>query len=252
MRDTEDGVSRRTVLKRGALATGTLVVGGVAATGTAAAGIGEGRVGHYHLNNLRGSGRRKDRVHDASPQNNHGTNRGAEVVRGGGSVGNAFGFDGEDDYVVVDHDESLSASTLTVATWLKFTGSAAYHFFLSKRGDAGDEYQMYYRGADAGRPETLAYWDGDRIYDAGLSLEAGVWHHLAWVVDGDGLRGYHDGEEVVTKPAAATPSEGGTSPLYIGADSVGNYASGLADEVRIYDRALSTAEVEQLASMGGD
>lgn len=249
------GYSRRTVLKNGAIALGAIALGGTATSGTAAAGIGDGRVGHYHLNNLHlnkdTEEKIKDHVHDASTYKNHGTNHDAEVVKDG-AVGNAFAFDSNNAYVVVDHDPSLNVTAFTVATWLKFTESAEYQFFLSKRGDGGDEYQVYYRGADAGTPNTLAYWDGDTIYDDNLSLATNTWHHLTWVVDQDGFRGYHNGDEVVTKSNAGTPPGEGTSSLYIGTDNVGNYAKGMADEIRIYDRTLSENEIEELASMGDD
>lgn len=96
-RDNPFTTSRRNVLRKGALITGLSVVGNAATARRAAAGIGEGRVLHYPMNNIRPDGT----VKDASPENNHGVNNGATVVRGSGQVGNAFEFDGTDAWVEV-------------------------------------------------------------------------------------------------------------------------------------------------------
>src|SRR5581483_11362428 len=71
-----------------------------------------------------------------------------------------------------------------------------------------------------------------------------TWTHLAGTYDGTTLRLYVNGTQVGT--AAKT---GGiavsTNPLQIGGDSIyGQYFSGVIDEVRIYNRALSVTEIK--------
>jgi hypothetical protein len=57
------------------------------------------------------------------------------------------------------------------------------------------------------------------------------------------LRLYVDGAEVATQ-AAPPPLTVGTGPVRIGGNSVsGAFFSGLIDEVRIYGRARSAAEI---------
>lgn len=251
MEEDQIDYSRRDVLKKGAIAAGSLVLGGTA-TGTAAAGIGDGRVLDYHLNNVNYNKRKgttdAGHVHDASTYKNDGKNYGAEVVKDG-AVGNAFAFDGGE-YITVPDDASLQFDgSFTAAGWVKFAASSSppndYEFFLAKRG-VNEEYQVYYSKDQ----RSLKYYNGEKIYPLDLDLVADTWHHLAWVFDGSKFIGYHNGKEV-GRTAAAAPQIG-KSDLYLGKDNVGNYIKAKNDEVRLYNRALSDTEIQELASMGDD
>jgi hypothetical protein len=81
----------------------------------------------------------------------------------------------------------------------------------------------------------------------------GKWHHAAGVNDGAGMRFYLDGQSLCTKASTA-------APIYALAElSVGRNAGGATtldfggniDDLRIYGRALSAAELTAL-SMGND
>jgi hypothetical protein len=79
------------------------------------------------------------------------------------------------------------------------------------------------------------------------------WHHVAGVISSSGMKLYFDGTVIATNPD-------GTDIAYsIGSDLfVGRHGSGITkfdfggniDDVRIYARALSDAEVQQLAQGG--
>ncbi len=90
-------------------------------------------------------------------------------------------------------------------------------------------------------------------------LEAGHWQHVAATWDGTNMRLYQDGEEVgsVAKGGTAVATDDkvsvgiGSQPLNaFNADP--NHAKlpfdGLIDDVVVYNRALSEAEIKQLAS----
>jgi hypothetical protein len=76
------------------------------------------------------------------------------------------------------------------------------------------------------------------------------WHHLAMVWDGEALEMYVDGQSVgsSTGPSPSTDLQS----IAIGGDlnfgSPDNLWEGAIDELRIYDRALSPADVENLAN----
>jgi hypothetical protein len=74
-------------------------------------------------------------------------------------------------------------------------------------------------------------------------LPLNAWTHLAATYDGSSLRLYINGAAPATMalPGSIATSAG---PLRIGGNSVwGEYFSGLIDNLRIYDRALSGAEL---------
>src|SRR5678816_1771512 len=75
------------------------------------------------------------------------------------------------------------------------------------------------------------------------SLAVNTWSHIAVTYDGANLRLYVNGTQVSSVARTGTiPTS--TNPLQLGGDSIyGQYFAGAMDEVRIYNRALSAAEV---------
>jgi hypothetical protein len=77
------------------------------------------------------------------------------------------------------------------------------------------------------------------------ALPLDTWSHLAATYDETTLRLYVNGVQVASRPQSGLMLTS-NSPLSIGGDSLyGQYWAGLIDEVRIYNRALSTAEISQ-------
>jgi sialidase-1 len=95
------------------------------------------------------------------------------------------------------------------------------------------------------------------VYDGGgctLSTAGyadNTWHHVVYVVDAAGGRLYVDGQQRASRawtgpPGAPTTTEGVRVARYVGAFGGVEYASGGIDDVRIYKRALSAAEIAAL------
>src|SRR5207244_13011036 len=88
---------------------------------------------------------------------------------------------------------------------------------------------------------------------AGGTVPLNSWTHLAVTYDGATLRLYVNG--IQTAAQAVTGSLlSSTAPLRIGGDAPwGEYFSGTIDEVRVYNRALSAAEiqVDMIKAIGG-
>ena len=83
----------------------------------------------------------------------------------------------------------------------------------------------------------------DAIATTGLTT--GAWTHLAETFDGSSVRLYVNGTLVATTAAAGALASS-TNPLRIGGNNIwGEYFSGLIDEVRVYNRALSAGEIQQ-------
>ena len=78
----------------------------------------------------------------------------------------------------------------------------------------------------------------------------GQWHNVGFVWDGAHRFLYVDGVEVAKDAAAQNPLKSATGGLYIGSGEnleAGTFFSGLIDDIRIYDKALSAEEVAALA-----
>ncbi len=85
-------------------------------------------------------------------------------------------------------------------------------------------------------------WVGDvGLYAQPIATDR--WTHLTLTFDGTTAREYVDGSLVATRPSPAAPS--GPGPLRLGGNRVWSSETldGLLDDVRIYDRALSAADI---------
>lgn len=74
-------------------------------------------------------------------------------------------------------------------------------------------------------------------------------HHISGVYDGTAVRLYVDGVQVGETAATGTITPATSRPLYIGNtfDDIGDYGlDGSIDDLRIYKRALSVGEIENL------
>lgn len=181
-------------------------------------------------------------VVDASGNSNTGTISGA-VRASAGRFGKALQFDGIDDVVSINDSASLDLSSqMTLEAWVYPTvWMSGWPTVLLKEDPLGDLAYAIYGNND---------WHQPNVQVGGLLQLTGVtqvppsrWTHLAGTYDGQYLRLFVDGVLVSMEPrAGAIPITGG--PLRIGGNSRwGDYFTGYIDEVRIYNRALSEAEI---------
>jgi hypothetical protein len=72
----------------------------------------------------------------------------------------------------------------------------------------------------------------------------GGWTHVAYTYDGISVKGYLDGVLKINA-AASTAIQARGIPLHIGVDSLYQQGfTGKLDDLRIYNRALSAAEIQ--------
>ena len=75
---------------------------------------------------------------------------------------------------------------------------------------------------------------------------AGAWHHVAYVLNGSNKYLYIDGSQAATSTANVDTMA--QSRINVGRSAAGtDYWPGKVDEVRIYNRALSSTEIAALA-----
>lgn len=90
----------------------------------------------------------------------------------------------------------------------------------------------------------------------GQALPANQWFHVAATFDGSNLRIYLDGELKGTRAVAAPIDSGNNMPLHIGSDytagmSGAKYFNGAIDEIGLWSRPLTAAEILKLAERSG-
>jgi hypothetical protein len=115
---------------------------------------------------------------------------------------------------------------------------------LVKERSGGSAYSLS-ANSDRGRPSTtISTRAGDGQLSAGAHLPTDTWTHLAATFDGSTQRLYVNGELVGTRPQAGDISVSGGKLRIGGSSGSGDdYLTGYIDEVRVYNRALTQAEI---------
>lgn len=196
---------------------------------------------------------------DASGKGNNGTVYGGATLTQDrfGNNGSAYQFDGLNDYIKIAHRDYLNINQttgFTVAAWFKFTGPN-YGYpqidFIDK-SHYTDGWSVEADFSRQPQPNALSFFtltdQGWTPLDGTLLPQDSQWHHLAGTVSGQNLKFYIDGSLKNDHTFAGTVV-GNNGDLYLGGNfTLGRYFGGDLDEVRLYSRALSTAEIGQLAA----
>lgn len=203
-------------------------------------------------------------VIDRSGQGNNGGfyNAATSSVKTVGKIGQAMTFDGVDDFIKIP-DSSLydNTTTLTVSVWMKASVADATTSFpmLSKtRSVSGFAGWILYR--DSSEKIIFYLHDGStsRSVASTNTFADKLWHHVVGVYNGTDARLYIDGVLAATPGAFTSALQDNARSLCIGrtpgndnnCGSVISSFAGTLDDVRIYNRALSASEVQNLYMSG--
>jgi hypothetical protein len=230
---------------------------------TAGTSLASGLVGYWSFNGPDVT----DKVYDRSGQGNNGYFIGGATssAKTIGKVGQALKFDGVSSYVQTYPNPMNVGSQMTISVWVKpdaYPNDGQIHevyrqeelsettnnyggYLLSWRGDLNQRWDWGIRQSNV----TSKYPYSPTTAD----VPAGVWTHLVLTADGTNVRGYINGVLKGTVSYDGTISDGRN--LIIGAyaavgGSKARFFPGSIDEMRIYNRALSAAEVKQLYLAG--
>jgi hypothetical protein len=165
-------------------------------------------------------------------------------------TGGALEFDGSSGYVRIPFSESLrvlNKSSFTIMAWFKADAIPTENKEVFQQGDAnGTGRTWLYISTSTGLIQTYL---GGAAVPSGVNVTAGTWFHAAVVITEAGatdtIQIYVNG-----KPAGAAVQkamENSEGPYFIGCHkNLTNFWDGLIDDVRLYNRALSAAEVQAL------
>ena len=138
---------------------------------------------------------------------------------------------------------------MTLEAWVYPTvnGAGSWRNVLIKERSSGEVYNLY-ANTDTNVPVVYvipASQPNNPLDARGTSqLPVNTWTHLAATYDGATLRLFVNGVQVGTR-AVTGPLLTSTGALRIGGNSVwGEYFQGRLDEIRIYNRALTPAEIQ--------
>lgn len=256
-------------LKRHKLTVAISVSLGVMVAPPTFADLNNGLVAHYEF---------EGNATDSSGNENHGTEHGG-LNYTAGKIGQSAQFDGVDDYIQINPQSDMSSvGDFTIVTWVYLEGwksqSTGLHldrqYIFNGHSHSSttpnDFFRpgfnlIYDRGDDDGEIHNSIMFDNDSNYteqNTHVSV-SGAWHQLLLMRKGADDFTYFDGELLPATYARNQPSDqplnmahnwfigtfSGNNPYY--RNGVFNYSFfGLIDDLRIYNRALSESEIQEL------
>ena len=171
-----------------------------------------------------------------------------------GRASSAYSFNGSSDLQCGTSPALQTPTAVTMSAWVYSdnwdpTGTASHNGVINY-GSGG--YWLFVR--PDGRP-AMYIQDGSGHTDgptAPTVLPISTWSHIVGTFDGVALNLYVNGVLVSSSPATANSisNYGGGTGFEIGSVKrmAGRYFNGKIDDVRIWNRALTAAEVKQVAS----
>jgi len=172
-----------------------------------------------------------------------------------GVANKAYRFDGINDHIAIPYSQTMAIEDdITMSMWIYFDSNGQNSHVISGPGANPKTYYMrtnymmnnteiffYFVGSGQG-------WDfnwGDNFY-------TDQWHHITYTNKGDSARVYHNGQLKKTQKILFDQNHPifTSGSIFIGSqDSQNDFFKGKLDEIRFYNRALSTTEISDLYSL---
>ena len=197
----------------------------------------------------------------------HGTLQGGATATAPGIVGSCFTFDGTNGYVTIPDAPALQPANLTIECWVRFnslnsagagSSPAGQQYLIFKqnsrtsffegfaltkeRGTGGDRFSFAINSA-AGQTVTV---------QSSTLVATGVWYHVAGVRGSNFVQLLVNGQ-LERQTNITFAQDYGSLPLYFGSTGQGFWDHkllGNLDDVALYDRALTAAEVATIYAAG--
>ncbi|MCL5006901.1 MAG: LamG domain-containing protein, partial [Patescibacteria group bacterium] len=192
---------------------------------------------------------------DSSVQGNDGAMYPSDFHISSGCVsGSCADFNGTSDYVYRSTFNNVPGSQMTICGWIILQSTSTE--ILVQQGRSGSNINGEYEFIVTGQSGSvyMEFWDWDNNYGfngqaSNTAIATGAWHYACFVKDGTAGTYYLDGQPngSITASLDVVYRAG---DFAIGKDYRDNvdYFNGLLDNLRIYNRALSSAEISLIYS----
>jgi uncharacterized protein (TIGR02145 family) len=193
-------------------------------------------------------------ANDESGNGNDGTVYGAtSTIDRFGNQNNAYLFDGENDYIEIQHSESFNTinKEISISVWAKFETDGPYYYPYHI-------IEKYPNWAIGQRKRDITWGfvtEEDSIKDYGMWTTINdyeKWIHIVTKYNGSSFSTYVNGNLLNSDTASGLIGTN-NSNVYISRYILGGdyYFDGTLDDFRIYNRALTEAEINSLYHEGG-
>jgi parallel beta-helix repeat protein len=181
---------------------------------------------------------------------NHNGNKSGVVWTSSGRVGGAYSFGGTNQIIDFGSTSLGLSNNMTISLWINATNltNGSYYAFMSFGGYIAGGFIFQREGA---ANKLRLGWAGTDSYDGPVFTTVGSWAHLAVTVSsGVPQNFYVNGVATAAIRSSGVGTFSATDPkdLELGrrTDSATQYYNGTMDEVQIFNRTLSTTQVNQI------
>jgi hypothetical protein len=206
-----------------------------------------GPVGHWKLNAASGT-----TATDASIYTAHGALSGGGAWTSRCNGDRALSFNGSSQYVSIPSAEHLQPTeAITAAAWIHGDawGSGDSVDAIIRKGEGNpNNYQL---AVADGRVALILDGSDSGGVRGNTPLSTGRWYHVAATWDGAQVRIYVDGKLDNTPASHTSDLNVDSRPLYLGGRPSSDQFDGVIYDARLYNRALSPAEIAELAGLAG-
>ena len=178
---------------------------------------------------------------------NNGTFSGGTVTYATGQLGNAINLGGDgtvDDYVTLPY--AAQPAAYTISAWVKVDTTGAMNIIDRGSSNPGD-YSHQIRISASGKFVHYLYDGSFKTVTGTTTVQTNTWYFVTITATNFGqMHLYVNGTEEGT-PQNIRLLWGGGDRFNVGKSTpAGGYFDGLIDDVRIYDAALSSAEIQAI------
>ncbi len=162
-----------------------------------------------------------------------------------GKFGTGLEFDGEDDTVIVADDAAFAIEkNITFMAWFSPNDSLNSRRLMVKN----DSIFVIFDFGNKDSIDFLVKPDNTFAESTTTDWKVGEWYHFAGTFDGKTMKVYVNGE-LEGEEANDVPIAPSNLELWIGGDDFGrptDYFPGTIDEVRLYEKTLSEADIQKV------
>jgi hypothetical protein len=169
-------------------------------------------------------------------------NGGVRDVVSGANPSGAYDFDGVDDEINAPEQAFTKNSPQTVLLWVKLDSSVnGQRFFSTDRRNSDTPRGIVIQQDDSG---NFAIFSDETRVDGFNNVIVGEFVQLGFVLEGGDIFSVFNGTKSLLSSGTFTDSD---NPVQLGGDPQrGVFADVVLDDVRIYNRALSGSEINQI------
>ncbi len=162
-----------------------------------------------------------------------------------GKFNGALSFNGTNASVTVPDSATLDLTTgMTLEAWVRPAVAGGWRTAIAKDQPGNLAYGLYTNTNGTFPGGEISVGGTQRSMNGTSTLPVGSWSHVAATYDGATLRIFVNGTQSAQLAVAGSIATS-SSALHIGGNGVwGEWFNGTIDEVRVYNRALSAAELQ--------